>query len=96
VSEVLKAVEALERAREMVGVSKREAYGPPKVHFGRVAGLWNAYLVAKGSRVIKARDIPAMMVLYKLSREMESHSQDNVVDMAGYAALLEDLQDDKA
>lgn len=81
----------LSAAQEAVAGGRRQDYGEVAVHFQQVANLWNAYL---GTNIIRHQDVPLLMVLYKLSREAHRHKLDNLVDVAGYAAVAGELYAD--
>lgn len=62
-------------------------YGPPHKDFVRVAALWSAYLGVP----IKAHQVPACMMLLKISRLAESPThEDSLLDVAGYVHCYED------
>lgn len=63
------------------------------VHFNHVARLWSNYT----GNDVTAADVAAMMVLLKLSRAKlgDSGAEDHYIDMAGYAAIMGELNSDK-
>ena len=73
-------------AKKVIAGPRREAYGNARTSFTRIARLWSGYL----GREVLAKDVALMMVLFKVAREQNAHSHDNLVDMAGYAALTAD------
>jgi len=89
------ANKVLQGASEAVQSARREAYGPVLTHFEDVATMWNQFLGLQGEFDIKASDVPLMMVLYKVCREKAHHSLDNMVDIAGYAAVCEQVISDQ-
>jgi hypothetical protein len=78
-----KAVDILSEAQDVICGERQEAYGPAEESFARIAEYWTAYT----GTTITAHDAAMMMVLFKVSREGHSHKKDNLVDIAGYAAL---------
>ncbi len=81
----------LDEAKSAVFGDRQESYGPPEEHFTRVAAMWTAYLhaswfsVNEEDLILRAHDVPAMMVLFKMCRLMESpNHRDSLVDAAGY------------
>ena len=90
-----------------LSVKDREGhYGSPQQNFDRIAALWNVILAGKlghdyddeidelKSRYyeISAADVAMMMVAVKLSRLIETPDHDDsAVDLAGYAALLQEI-----
>lgn len=79
-----KTTAVLYDATAVVTGARREAYGSAGVSFTKIARLWGGYL----GREVLAKDVAMMMVLFKVAREQNAHSHDNLVDMAGYAALV--------
>tara|TARA_Y100000310_G_scaffold314772_1_gene364493 strand:- start:142 stop:405 length:264 start_codon:yes stop_codon:yes gene_type:complete len=55
----------------------------------RIADLWSAYL----GRCLSPTDVVRMMILLKVARSQEGNEADpdHATDMAGYAALLQQL-----
>ena len=85
--QVLAAAEAAVKARA-------EDYGSPEQNFERIAALWNVILDDKlgDDHEISAADVAMMMVAVKLARLIESPDhEDSAVDLAGYAALLQEI-----
>lgn len=80
------ATEVLSTAKDLISSDRREAYGPVKESFERIAAYWSMYL----REDVTAHDVAMMMVLFKVARESNSHKTDNLVDIAGYAALAEE------
>ena len=57
--------------------------------------MWNAYIAAAG-RELNAKDVATMMVLLKAARLANDQThRDSVVDICGYAALMERCDDDR-
>lgn len=96
-SEGLPEATILDEAKQYVYADRNEDYGHPKIDFARIATMWRAYFVARGDGVvnISATDVAKMMVLLKLSRMMHSYHRDSVVDLAGYAATIERIEEEK-
>ena len=85
--------EILEVAEQCVCHDRNEQYGSPEDNFKTIAYLWTNYLNAGSALrpgvgiVIRAKDVAAMMILLKVARVATgSGSQDNWIDLAGYAA----------
>lgn len=81
----------LEEAERLVGGHRQDDYGTPEESFRRIAELWEAY---HGVSFTKD-DVAAMMILLKLSRGKggaTGFSRDTIVDIAGYARILELLE----
>lgn len=82
----------LEEAESLVGGDRLKFYGPPAVNFKRIAGMWSAYLGIE----VNELDVCCMMIALKVARIRTggSYHRDSAVDAAGYARLLEILNDD--
>ena len=75
--------EILDKAKKIVTTGRNAQYGEPEDNFANIAMLWSAYLY----KTIESRDVAAMMILLKLARIKGTRvSDDNWVDIAGYAA----------
>tara|TARA_R110002012_G_scaffold186060_2_gene352647 strand:+ start:323 stop:637 length:315 start_codon:yes stop_codon:yes gene_type:complete len=80
---------------------REDQYGTAKDRFNKIAEAWSWYLKAKNkadSDLIKGEDIPALMMLFKITRMTTAMSKknlnDSLLDLAGYASLLyEDNED---
>ena len=86
----------LEEAAKIISGNRQDDYGTPEDSFDRIAEYWSAYMNHKG--ILKAnldcRDIAMMMVLFKIAREEHSHKHDNLVDICGYTAILDNMYED--
>lgn len=93
----MKASEMLEQTAALLGGQRAADYGDKTVNHQRIADLWNAWLhesrVSNGpSGSITAYDVAMMMLMVKVARLMHSPGhQDSHVDIAGYAAILEEI-----
>lgn len=70
-----------------------ESYGPPAEHWTRTAALYTAILGPKlrAGKVITAREVALLYIADKLSRDVATPKEDNVLDIAGYAAGIATL-----
>lgn len=88
----------LEAAIKCVCGDRDEQYGSPEKSFEAIADLWNAYLYHNKQNpdgLITARDVAAMMVLFKVARiATGTATEDSWVDAAGYAACGGGLEAD--
>lgn len=85
----------LAEAAERVTGGRRDDYGPPALNARRIAKLWDAYLADReGGREapVEARDVCILMILLKVARESHAPKRDNLIDIAGWAAVLEDTE----
>ncbi|EFV12902.1 DUF6378 domain-containing protein [Segniliparus rugosus] len=81
---------ALEEAESLVNGDRLEEWGDPRESFSRIAELWSAYLGVEVSSV----DVAQLMILLKVSRGRKKFSRDSIVDIIGYAALAEKINED--
>lgn len=73
----------LENAIRTVCQDRRDEYGQIEDNFGLIADLWSSYLGAS----VTAVDVAMMMGMLKMARiKTGKYTQDNFVDLAGYAA----------
>lgn len=84
--------EILNAAKRCVCHDRNNQYGSPEDNFKTIAYLWTNYLNAgnalRGVGIcLRAKDVAVMMILLKAARiATGSGSQDNWIDLAGYAA----------
>lgn len=80
----------LTEAERIVYGDREQTYGTPAKNLNQIARLWSAYLAAE----ITAHKVCDMMILLKLARLQNSpEHRDSLVDIAGYAALKERIQE---
>lgn len=81
----------LEEANRIVGIGRGRSlrYGHPALNFSHTADLWRA---AFGWEVNAAR-VAMAQILLKVSRECNTHTRDNLTDIAGYSRTLEMVHD---
>ena len=93
----MKASEMLQHAAGLVGGQRAQDYGDKTLNHERIAGLWNFWLTEtrnnrKDPLDITSYDVAMMMLMVKVARLMHSPGhQDSHVDIAGYAAILEEI-----
>ena len=70
---------------------REKTYGHPAKNLKTIAKMWSAYLEAKTDKNgINAKDVASMMILLKTARlANDQTNRDSVVDICGYAALIE-------
>jgi hypothetical protein len=82
----------LSEAEGLVTGVRENDYGQSAINHLRIADLWNVWL---GNRSfpgpISAYDAAMMMALVKFARCQHRPSHDSHVDIAGYAAVVEDI-----
>ena len=79
----------LSRAEELVSRDRLADYGDPREMFDGVARVWSAILGCP----VTASQAALCMAGLKLVREAHRHKPDNLVDLAGYARVLELIHD---
>lgn len=80
-------------AHALVHGPRQHAYGHPANDFSRTAALANTLLAGKLRADLDARDVALFMVCVKLSRQVNKHGRDNLVDAAGYLETLRMVED---
>lgn len=78
----------LEEALRITDGGRDLQYGKPERCFEEIAALWSYYL----DHPVSPQQVAIMMVLLKVVRQKAKHKDDNLVDMAGYAALAAELE----
>lgn len=66
---------------------RAKAYGSSVTSFTRIAKLWSAIY----GQEITPKQVGLFMIALKMSREIGSHQRDNLIDICGYASLIEDI-----
>ena len=92
----VKVSNVLTIAATLVYGHREKTYGHPRDNFKTIVDMWNAYLTRRGivtDALIVERDVAMMFVLVKVAREGVAATRDNLVDIAGYAATAERLDE---
>jgi hypothetical protein len=73
------------------GGDRNQAYGHPLDDYGKTSAFWSIVLKdkLKDGEVVTEEDAILMMCCLKISREMNVHKRDNMMDLAGYAQCLQ-------
>jgi Domain of unknown function (DUF6378) len=80
--------EVLKAAEHVITKDRQDQYGNAEDSFATIAGLWSNYL---GTRLSEF-DVSMMMTLLKVARAKSNPNHtDNLVDIAGYAALAAEM-----
>lgn len=77
----------LQEAERLINGDRRDSYGNASESFSRIAMGWSLIL---GNQVT-AEQVALCMVWLKISRQISSPKRDNLVDMAGYAELADQV-----
>ena len=88
----------LKDAHNIIYGDREKTYGHPSKNLNTIAVMWNAYLNAKsGGDDVNAKDVAALMMLVKVARFANDPThKDNLVDICGYAALVERCDESQA
>lgn len=80
----------LKEANTIIYGDREKTYGHPSKNLKAIATMWGAYLKSVGDREISPQDVCVMMILLKGARlANDPEHRDSVVDICGYAALIE-------
>ena len=80
----------LKEANAIIYGDREKTYGHPDKNLKAIATMWDVYINNTNSREINAKDVAAMMMLVKVARfANDPPHRDNLVDICGYAALIE-------
>ena len=82
----------LKEANAIIYGDREKTYGHPSKNLNTIATMWKAYLGAstKDLDQLDAKDVAALMMLVKVARFANDPThRDNLVDICGYAALVE-------
>lgn len=78
----------LQEADRLINGNRQADYGHPLDNYQRIAALWSAIL----GQPVTAEQAVLCMVAMKMARLCHSLKRDSIVDLAGYAGLLELMQ----
>lgn len=85
-----KKLSVLEEAHKIIYGDREKTYGRPSKNLETIAKVWQAYLDARGDAPLAHKDVAVMMILLKAARLANDQGhRDSVVDICGYAALIE-------
>lgn len=79
----------LSEAQEIVGGIRHSDYGDSRESFGRVASIASVMT----GKELAPEDCCAVLMAVKLVRESFAHKRDNLVDLCGYAELMNQLKE---
>ena len=77
-----------DEAKYITGEERIKMYGHPKENFKDIADLWSVYLKTE----VKATDVAHLMILMKIARQRGGFKRDNIVDIAGYARNVAQIE----
>ena len=79
----------LSEAEEIVNGSRHSDYGDARESFGRIATIASVMT----GKELSPEDCCAVLMSVKLVRESFNHKRDNLVDLCGYAELMNRLKE---
>lgn len=79
----------LDEAAEIVDGPRQDNYGHPKRNLQRVADLWTVVM----DRPVTPMQVALCLIQLKIAREVHCPRRDNLVDIAGYARVMEMLSE---
>lgn len=79
----------LSEAEEIVNGSRHSDYGDAKKSFSRIATIASVMT----GKELAPEDCCAVLMAVKLVRESFAHKRDNLVDLCGYAELMNRLKE---
>jgi hypothetical protein len=82
----------LEEANSIVHGDRQASYGHPLDDFSRTAKMWSAIL----GHEVTPEQVGLCMCAVKISRQINTPKRDNLVDLAGYAATVDMVVEEKA
>lgn len=86
----VKKQSVLAEAHNIIYGDREKTYGKPSKNLQSIAIMWQVYLDARGDDTLTAKDVAVMMILLKAARlGNDIDHRDSVVDICGYAALIE-------
>lgn len=80
----------LQEAEEIVNGERAQPYGPALTSFSNIAKGWS---VITGTE-ITPQQVGLMMMWLKICRENNKHQRDNLTDVAGYAHLVQKMEEE--
>jgi len=84
-------------ADNLINGARRGSYGHPLDDYTKVAKMVNALFngMFREGKEFVPEQVPLLMIIVKLSREMHHPKRDNRVDIAGYAGVMQMIHDER-
>jgi hypothetical protein len=90
-----KTMSVLQEAHKIIYGDREKTYGHPDKNLRTISKMWNAYISATNERELNAKDVAVLMILLKTARlANDPNNRDSIVDICGYAALIERCRDE--
>lgn len=81
----------LQKAQQTVYHDRQDQYGSIQDSFKKTAKIWSAIL----DHEVTPQQVALCMAGIKIARESFKHKEDNLIDLAGYSAICNDLNNAK-
>jgi hypothetical protein len=81
----------LDKANEILSGSREVEYGDPVYNFKKISNM----VYDMTNRYISPEDCCSVLMAVKLVRESYKHKEDNLIDLAAYAAIRQMIIDEK-
>lgn len=81
-----------DKINDLVTVEKAKKYGNPVESMESCARFWNLALRRMGwtrEKDLTSREACELMILFKVSRDLNINDQDNITDIQGYAHIID-------
>ena len=82
----------LSEAEEIVNGNRHSDYGDARESFSRIATIASVMV----GKELSPEDCCAVMMAVKLVRESFAHKRDNLVDLCGYAHIMNELNENES
>jgi hypothetical protein len=81
----------LDKANDILGGERNEQYGDPVYNFKKISNM----VYDMTNRYIAPEDCCSVLMAVKLVRESYKHKEDNLIDLAAYAAIRQMIIEEK-
>lgn len=81
----------LEEAQRLIYGDRHDSYGPAGESFARTGRIMGILLHLE--RDLTASEVAMFFIVHKLNRESYHAKHDNRVDICGYTALMDDIEE---
>jgi hypothetical protein len=94
----MKRNDCLDTAKDLITGQRATDYGSAYENHARIASLWSRYMSGKLNLQVQLTpmDVAHMMILLKVARLMHTGTDDCYVDIAGYAAIAAEMNEEYA
>lgn len=84
-------------ASNVINGERQDVYGNPEDSFDGIAHRWTEYLKARYGfeHRLNKKDATFMMMEFKMERQKNQNKRDNLIDIAGYTAIHDDMNENE-